>query len=63
MKCIVQTAPEEDKQPKRKYSKRKDRKQSIVQILNSISTSLESENMERNSIYFQNPFVVSFGVI
>lgn len=49
---------EEEKQQKRKYAKRKDRKQSIIKILNGISEELKVENPERNSIYFQNPFIV-----
>ena len=48
----------EQKDQKRKYAKRKDKKQAIIQILNSISTSLQNENAERNSVYFQNPFIV-----
>lgn len=56
---LDQTNTEEDKQ-KRKYAKRKDRKRAIIQILDTISSSLQSENVERNSIYFQNPFMVAF---
>lgn len=52
------TVPEEDKQPKRKYAKRKDRKQAIIQILNNISNSLQEESAERSEIYFRNPFAV-----
>lgn len=49
---------EEEKQQKRKYAKRKDRKHSIIKILNGISEGLKVENPERNNIYFQNPFIV-----
>lgn len=59
MWIIDQTNTEEDKQ-KRKYAKRKDRKRAIIQILDTISSSLQSENVERNSIYFQNPFMVDY---
>ena len=49
---------EEEKQQKRKYAKRKDRKHSIIKILNGISEGLKVENPERNNIYFQNTFIV-----
>lgn len=53
---VVEEATEE--KSKRKYSKRRDRKQAIISILNQISEIQRQANPERNSIYFENPFSV-----
>ena len=53
---VVEEATEE--KSKRKYSKRRDRKQPIIAMLNQISDIQRQANPERNSIYFENPFIV-----
>ena len=53
---VVEEATEE--KSKRKYSKRRDRKQAIIAMLNQISDIQRQANPERNSIYFENPFIV-----
>lgn len=51
----------EDEKAKRKYAKRRDRRQTIISLLETISDYQRRSNAERNAIYFKNPFIVALG--
>ncbi|KAK8815665.1 hypothetical protein WA538_004790 [Blastocystis sp. DL] len=47
----------DDEKAKRKYAKRRDRRQTIISLLETISDYQRRSNAERNAIYFKNPFI------
>lgn len=51
----------DDEKAKRKYAKRRDRRQTIISLLETISEYQRRSNAERNAIYFKNPFIVAMG--
>lgn len=53
---------EEEKPAKRKFSKKKDRRQRIINILAGLSDVYKTQPMERRAAYFSNPFMVKIGV-
>ena len=57
---VVEITQEEEK-TSRKYAKRRDRRQAIISMLDSLSSQHRQENLERNLIYFKNPFELAVG--
>jgi len=52
---VIEITQEEEK-TSRKYAKRRDRRQAIISMLDSLSNQYHQENLERSMIYFKNPF-------
>ena len=58
---IVVEITQEEEKTSRKYAKRRDRRQAIISMLDSLSSQHRQENLERNLIYFKNPFELAVG--
>ena len=57
---VVEITQEEEK-TSRKYAKRRDRRQAIISMLDSLSAQYRQENPERSLIYSRNPFELAVG--